>query len=152
MTVLHSARPEFRTDEANSQIMEKVPHEVVNTGGSVGSSGDTILMYTVKANLGEGEKQTLVELSGESIAKVFNRPFLSERVVDESKHIDVVGDLEEGGQKYLSSTPVKNSNGVAKMPDSSKFPSESLLKRPDGVAFMINQEEDFIVKWFSMEK
>ena len=60
--------------------------------------------------------------------------------------VDVVGDLEEKVQEYLSSTLVNSASGVGNVADSSKLPSESPLKRPAGVAFMISEEDELMCK------
>ena len=81
-------------------------------------------------------------------------PIDSESVGDESVRVDVVEDMEERGRGYFSSTPEKNASGVENVADSSKFPSESPLKRSAGVAFKISEEEELLceVKWLCLEK
>ena len=147
MTLLQSARPGTNTDETISQSMERVPQEVVDPEGSVGSSGDreiNVYCEDKLRSLSEGEIQTLVDVSGESIANMWSGPIVIERVVDESIHVDVVGDSEDGGREYLSSTPVKSAGGVRNVADSSKLPSESPVKRPAGVAFMISEDGELM--------
>ena len=88
--------------------------------------------------------QTLVEVSEECIAKVLIGPIVSESAGDESLRVDVVEDMEEGGQRYLSSTSVKKASGVENSADSLKLPSGSPLKRSAGVAFKISAEEELL--------
>ena len=64
------------------------------------------------------------------------------RVVDDSIRLDVVGDLEERGQEFLSLTSVKNAIEVRNVVDLSKLPSGSPLKRSTGVLFVISEEEE----------
>ena len=74
--------------------MEKVRQEVVNPEGTVGSSGCKDINVHCEnklRSLSEREIQNLVEVS-ESIAKRLAGPIVSERVVDESIRVDVVGD------------------------------------------------------------
>ena len=87
-----------------------------------------------------------MELSDESIAKILCGPIVSDIVVDQSIRVDIVGDLEEGGQEFLSSTLVKGANGDGNVNvvDSLKFPSQSPLKRSAGVAFVISEKEEFV--------
>ena len=101
LTVLQNACPGTNNNGNSSQKMERVPPEVINPEGSVGSSGgtDVNVYFEEKLRLpSEREIQTLVEVSEESIAKILGGPIVSERVVDESIRNDVVGDLEERGQ------------------------------------------------------
>ena len=83
-------------------------------------------------------------MSEESIAKIFGGPIVSERVFDDSIRVDAVGDFKEGGQKYLSSTPVKSGSGVEVVADSSHFPSESPLKPSAGVEVVISEKEELM--------
>ena len=125
--------------------MERVPPKVVNPGRSVGSSCGTDVNVCCEdklRSLSEGEVKTLVGMSEESIAKILAGPIVDERIVDESRRNDVVGDLDEGGQKYLSSTPVKSASGVENVADSWKLPSELSLKCSAGVTLMISKEDD----------
>ena len=85
--VLQSAPPGTNTNETNPQSMERVLREVVNLEGSVGSSGGTdvdVYCEDKLRSLSEGEIQTLVEVSEESIAEVLCGPIVSEKLVDES--------------------------------------------------------------------
>ena len=100
MTVLHSARPGTNNIETISQSMEMVPQKAVIPEGSAGCSGGTdvnVYCEDQLRSLSEGEIQTFAEMSAESISKILRGPIVSEEVVDESKRIDVVGDLEERG-------------------------------------------------------
>ena len=127
--------------------MERVSQEIFNPEGSVESSGDTninVYWEDKHRSLSQGETPTLVEVSEESIAEILGGLIVSERIVDQSMLLDVVGDREEGGQEYLSSTPVKSASGVGIVADSSKVPSESPLKRPARVAFTTSEEEELV--------
>ena len=102
MTVLQRARPVINDNETNCQSVEREPKEVFNPEGFVGSSGGTdIIVYCEDKfwPLTEIEIQTLVEVSEKSIANKLGGPCVSERIVDESTRVDVVGDLEEEGQE-----------------------------------------------------
>ena len=74
------------------------------------------------------------------------------RVVDESMHVDVVRDLEEGHQECLSSTPVKSANGVGNVGVSSKLPSETPMKCPALVALMLCEEEKIMCEVAQSQK
>ena len=67
---------------------------------------------------------------------------VSEGVFDESLHVDLVRDLEEEGQEYMSSRLVKTVSGVGYAAGSLKFLSKSPFKRPAGVAFVVKEEEN----------
>ena len=115
--------------------------------GSVGSSVEIVMIVYCEnklRSLNEGEIQTLLEVCEEFIAKILGGPIVSERFVAESMHVDFVGDLEEKGQEYLSLIPAKSVSGVGIVADSSKLPSESPLKLPAGVAFMVSEKEKFM--------
>ena len=104
MTLLHSARPWSDNIETISKSMERVPQEVVNLKGSVGSSGvaDNNVYCEVKLrSLSESEIQTVVEVIEESMLKMMGGPIVSEKVVNESIRVDAVGDLEEGGSRVI---------------------------------------------------
>ena len=101
MTELQSAPPGTNSDETTFQSMERVPQEVVKPERAVGSSGDTDNnLYCVDKlrSLSQGDRQTLTEVSEESIAKLLGGPIFSGGVVDESMHANVVGNLEEACQ------------------------------------------------------
>ena len=85
-----------------------------------------------------------MEVSEESIANSLGGPIVSGRFVDESTHLDVVGDEEEGSQEYLSSTPVKSASGDENVAGSLKFPSASPLKRSTGMAFVISEQNELL--------
>ena len=157
MMVLQSGRPGTNINETNSQSIKRLPREGVSPEGSVESSGGTdVNVYCGDKfrSLIEGEIQTLVEVNEESIAKILVGPFASERIVDESIPVDVFGKLKEGDQEYLSSTPVKSASGFESVADSSKFPTESPLKRSIRVAFVITGEEELMceVAWSRKRK
>ena len=119
--------------------------EVANPEGSVGCSDGTVVDVCCEdklRSLSEGEIKTLVEVSEDSIAKILGGPIVSERVVDESIRIDVVGELEERGREFLSMTSVMNAIEVGNVVDFSKLPSGSPLKRSTGVLFVISEEEE----------
>ena len=66
--------------------------------GSVGSSGGTDIYVYCEDKLwwlSEGEMQTIVGVSEESIGKILGGPIVSESVVDESIRVDVLGDMEK---------------------------------------------------------
>ena len=99
---MQSACPGIYNNETISQSMERVPHEVVNLKGSVGSSGGTdanVYCEDKLRSLSECETQTVVDVSEASMAKMSGGPIVSERVVDESIRVDAVRDLEEGRQE-----------------------------------------------------
>ena len=78
MTVLQSTRPGTNTAETTTHSMKRVPQEVVNPEGSVGSSGDTdIKVYCENKHrsLSEILLQSLVEMSEESITKFIGMSF-----------------------------------------------------------------------------
>ena len=98
MTVFQSARPGTNTNETTTQSMERVPQEVVNPRGSVGNNGNTDINLYCENKLqwlNEGDLQTLVKVSEESIAKILGGPNVGEGVVDKSIHVVIVGDREE---------------------------------------------------------
>ena len=155
ITVLQSAPPGTNTNETNPQSMERVLREVVNLKGFVGCSGGMdvdVYCEDKLRSLSEGEIQTLVEVSEESIAEVLCGPIVSEKLVDESIRVDFVGKLEEGGQEYLSSRLVNSASGVKNVADIWKFLSESPLKRSAGVPSLLVERKNLIVKWFGLEK
>ena len=51
------------------------------------------------------------------MGRYWGGPIVSRAVVDESMHADVVGNQEEEGQEYLSSTPVKIVSGASYVTD-----------------------------------
>ena len=95
MAVLQSGRPVTNNSQNNSQSMEKVLVEVVTLKRSVGSSGGTdVNEYSEDKlrSLNEGEVQTVVEVSEESMAKIMGGPIVSDKVIDESIRVHDVGD------------------------------------------------------------
>ena len=79
--MLRSACPGTNTKETNSQSMQRVTQEVANPEGSVGCSGCTVVGVCCEdklRSLSEGETKTLVEVSGDSIAKILGGPVVSE--------------------------------------------------------------------------
>ena len=109
MTVLTNARPGCNADEITAQMMGGVPKEVNNPERSVGSSVNMDFNIYCEEELrwlNEGEIKTLVEVSEESLAKILGGLIVSERVVDESMHVDVFGDLEEGGLLLVGVFPI----------------------------------------------
>ena len=155
MTVLQSDHLVTDANETTSLSVDRKLQEIVKLEGSVGSCGGTdIKVYCEDKlrSLSEGELQTLAEVSEECIAKILGGPIFSERFVNESIRVDVVGDMEEGGHKYLSSTHVKNVSGGLNVVDSSKFPSESPFSRSAGVAFVISEDEEFLYEAAESEK
>ena len=127
MTVLQIALPGTNINGTNSQSKETVLQEIVNLERSVGSRGGTdVSVYCEDKlrSLSEGEIQTLMEVSEESIAKVLACPTVCERIFYESIPVDAVGDLEERSQKYLRSIPLKplkSASAVGNVAESSKL-------------------------------
>ena len=68
-------------------------------------------------------------MSEVSIAKILGGRIFSKRVVDESRHVDVVEGLEPGGQWCLSWIPVKSVSGVGNVDDNSKFSSRVTIEK-----------------------
>ena len=87
-----------------------------------------------------------MEVSEESIAKMFAGPFVTGGFADVSVHVDVVRDQEEERQEFLSLKPMKIVSGTNKVADNVRFPSESPLNRFPAVAFMIKEEGDFMFR------
>ena len=90
--VLQSVHPGTNTNETTSPSMERVPEEVVNLEGSIGSSGDWDKNVYCEENLrslSEDEIKTLMEVTEESIAKILEGPIVSERVVDELMLLEI---------------------------------------------------------------
>ena len=80
MMVLQSPRPRTNTNETNSESMERVPQEVFNPDGSVGSSDDKDINVPCEdkpRSLSEGEIPTLVGVIEEFIAKILEGPIVS---------------------------------------------------------------------------
>ena len=102
MAVLQSGRLVTNNSQNNSQSMEKVPVEVVTLMRSVGSSGGTDVNEYCEdklRSLSEGEVQTVVEVSDESMAKILGGPIVNDKVIDESIRVHDVGDLEGRDQE-----------------------------------------------------
>ena len=85
-------------NEITSQNVERVPHEIVNAEGSVGSCGGADVDVNCEDKLRSGvEIQTLVDVSEESIAKILGGAIISDSAGDELVRVDVVEKMEDGG-------------------------------------------------------